>query len=88
LDIVRNYKKKTAIQTPEVRADTLRSLPPEKLKKVLADLGPKQVEELKYTWPFWARDDQLEPEGDWDYWVFNAGRGAGKTRSGAEWVRH
>lgn len=86
--MVRNYKKKTAIQVPEVRADTLRSLSPDKLKQVLAELGPKQVEELKYTWPFWARDDQLEPEGDWDYWVFNAGRGAGKTRSGAEWVRH
>lgn len=34
-----------------------------------------------------ARPDQLAPKGDWDYWLFLAGRGAGKTRSGAEWVR-
>jgi len=86
--MVRNYKKKTAIQIPEVTADDLRSLSPEKLKQVLNDLGPVQAEELRYTWPFWARPDQLEPDGDWDYWIFNAGRGAGKTRSGAEWVRH
>lgn len=86
----RIYKKKTAIEQhiPEITADDLRKLPPEKVQEVLNALGPAQAEELKYNWPFWARRDQLEPEGDWDYWVFNAGRGAGKTRSGAEWVRH
>lgn len=80
--------RKTAIKRPEITADALRSLSPERLKQILTDLGPTQAEELKYNWAFWAREDQLEPDGDWDYWVFNAGRGAGKTRSGAEWVRH
>lgn len=42
---------------------------------------------LYYRWPFWARPEQLPPEGDWRVWVYLAGRGAGKTRSGAEWVR-
>ena len=84
----RKYKKKTAIQIPEVTADVLRQLPPDRAQEILQALGPSNVEELKYNWPFWARRDQIEPEGDWDYWVFNAGRGAGKTRSGAEWVRH
>jgi phage terminase large subunit-like protein len=37
-------------------------------------------------WSFWARDEQMAPTGDWATWLYLAGRGAGKTRSGAEWV--
>lgn len=44
------------------------------------------VEALKGTWEFWARPSQLEPAGDWLWWVILAGRGFGKTRAGAEWV--
>ena len=40
-----------------------------------------------HHWPFWARDDQLPPGGDWTTWLVLGGRGAGKTRTGAEWVR-
>ena len=43
---------------------------------------------MKGHWPFWARDGQLPPEGDWRTWLVCAGRGFGKTRMGAEWVRH
>ncbi|WP_371059619.1 DNA-packaging protein [Rhodosalinus sp. 5P4] len=32
-------------------------------------------------------DHQLPPGGDWRAWVVLGGRGAGKTRAGAEWVR-
>jgi phage terminase large subunit-like protein len=42
------------------------------------------------AWPLWARDDQLPPDdGDppWTTWLVMGGRGAGKTRTGAEWVR-
>jgi phage terminase large subunit-like protein len=34
-----------------------------------------------------ARDPQRPPKGDWRTWLFIGGRGAGKTRAGAEWVR-
>lgn len=35
-----------------------------------------------------ARGDQWPPDGiDWFTWMLVSGRGAGKTRSGAEWVR-
>jgi phage terminase large subunit-like protein len=44
------------------------------------------VTEVLYHWPLWARPPQLAPEGDWDNWLILAGRGFGKTRSGAEWV--
>lgn len=42
---------------------------------------------MEYDWKFWARKNQLAPEGDWQYWLLLAGRGFGKTRCGAEWVR-
>src|SRR5262245_16193123 len=38
------------------------------------------------AWPIWARPEQLPPPSDWRTWVFMGGRGAGKTRAGAEWV--
>jgi len=38
-------------------------------------------------WEFWARPEQLPPAGDWTTWLYMGGRGAGKTRAGAEWIR-
>lgn len=37
-------------------------------------------------WAFWSRPEQRAPDGRWRTWVFLGGRGAGKTRAGAEWV--
>ncbi|WP_245258655.1 terminase family protein [Methylopila sp. M107] len=42
---------------------------------------------FSHDWAVWARDDQLPPPGDWTTWLVLGGRGAGKTRAGAEWVR-
>ncbi|WP_375172648.1 DNA-packaging protein [Pseudooceanicola sp.] len=42
---------------------------------------------LPFLFEFWAMPHQLPPEGDWRAWVILGGRGAGKTRAGAEWVR-
>ena len=33
-----------------------------------------------------ARKAQCDPPGSWQSWLFMGGRGAGKTRAGAEWV--
>ena len=38
-------------------------------------------------WSALARKEQLAPEGDWLTWLILAGRGWGKTRTGAEWVQ-
>jgi phage terminase large subunit-like protein len=38
-------------------------------------------------WKNNARRDQLPPQGDWTTWLMLGGRGAGKTRAGAEWVK-
>lgn len=42
---------------------------------------------LPFLFDFWALEHQLPPRGDWRSWVILGGRGAGKTRAGAEWVR-
>jgi len=42
---------------------------------------------LPFLFEFWAMDHQLAPKGDWRTWTILGGRGAGKTRAGAEWVR-
>ncbi|MFP4327820.1 MAG: DNA-packaging protein [Paracoccaceae bacterium] len=51
------------------------------------ELSPGELLALPYLFEFWALEHQLAPEGDWHAWVVLGGRGAGKTRAGAEWVR-
>jgi len=41
----------------------------------------------RYFWRGHAREKQLPPPGDWRVWLLRTGRGFGKTRAGAEWVR-
>lgn len=55
--------------------------------KLLESLTDLEAAALLYDWRFWARDSQLAPEGSWAHWLVLAGRGFGKTRAGAEWVR-
>jgi phage terminase large subunit-like protein len=57
------------------------------IAKAIDGLSEEEALLLLYDWPFWARPTQLPPPGDWRYWLILAGRGFGKTRAGAEWVR-
>lgn len=50
-------------------------------------LSPAELGRLFRTWAFWRREEQTPPPDPWRLWVFLGGRGAGKTRAGAEWVR-
>ncbi|EAT08210.1 terminase family protein [Sphingobium sp. 10 DY56-G10] len=45
------------------------------------------AERIAADWDFLARPGQRAPAGDWRIWLMMAGRGFGKTRAGAEWVR-
>lgn len=58
------------------RANALKQLAP----------APEDMKQLLYTWDFWARPSQMEPEGIWQTWLILSGRGFGKTRCGAEAV--
>ncbi|MEM1074951.1 MAG: terminase family protein [Pseudomonadota bacterium] len=53
----------------------------------LNDLTEGELLALPYLFEFWALEHQLPPKEDWRTWVIMGGRGAGKTRAGAEWVR-
>jgi phage terminase large subunit-like protein/transcriptional regulator with XRE-family HTH domain len=56
-------------------------------EKCVASLKDEQVEEMRQPWPMRAGRAQLAPGGEWTIWLFLGGRGAGKTRAGAEWIR-
>ncbi len=54
---------------------------------VLSEMDRKTRLQYEASWHHWARDEQLAPAGNWITWLIMAGRGFGKTRAGAEWVR-
>ena len=56
-------------------------------KTRLNRLNSAEQERLRYVWPFWRRPNQTPPAGNWRIWLILAGRGFGKTRTGAEMVR-
>ncbi|MCC7348398.1 MAG: DNA-packaging protein, partial [Variibacter sp.] len=60
--------------------------------ELLTRLTPPTAERWSHDWPFFAHAHQLAPAqaqggGEWTTWLLMGGRGAGKTRAGAEWVR-
>lgn len=62
------------------------------ITRLLAGLGAADLAFMLADWQVWARDDQLPPAvstsgEDWRVWLILGGRGAGKTRTGAEWVK-
>lgn len=59
---------------------------PDRLRELRA-LTDAQKQEFRHHWHLWARRAQLAPAGNWRTWLILAGRGFGKTRAGAEWVR-
>ncbi|MDP2275297.1 MAG: terminase family protein [Archangium sp.] len=68
--------------------DRLRELPPNQLAQLLSELPDALVATILFDWEgLWARQSQLVPPGDWNTWLILAGRGYGKTRTGAETVR-
>ena len=62
----------------------LAMLPEEERNEILAGFD---MDNLMWDWTVWSRPEQQAPQGDWSIWMYLAGRGAGKTRAAAEWVR-
>lgn len=75
---------------PKLTEADWRALNAEWARRAAAD--PRGLRQLALStgladWVVQAREDQLAPPGDWTVWLLLAGRGAGKTRAGAEWVK-
>ena len=70
------------------KAAQMAALPPEEREEVLKNVSDEEAEGLLYNWrEFLARPEQVAPDGEWDIWLILSGRGWGKTRTGAEWVK-
>jgi phage terminase large subunit-like protein len=57
------------------------------LQTIRKQLGQRAARNAVYNFNVWAWPHQVPPEGDWTTWLLMGGRGSGKTRAGAEWVR-
>jgi phage terminase large subunit-like protein len=59
---------------------------------ILTSLTERELHEIDSRWKLFAHDHQIPPDlapdgKPWLTWLLIGGRGAGKTRAGAEWVR-
>ena len=67
--------------------ELLASVSADEAEAFLGELSENALAALPWLFEFWALPHQVAPKGDWATWVVMGGRGAGKTRAGAEWVR-
>ena len=83
--------QETALISPQrdkkSAADLLSSLSDEEIEGFLNSLSHNAILSLPWLFEHWAHSHQREPDGAWKTWVVLGGRGAGKTRAGAEWIR-
>jgi len=75
------------LDTARVPVEELLALPTDELEALIMGMPESAATALLYDWQMWARDNQLVPPGSWFVWLLLAGRGFGKTRTGAETVR-
>jgi phage terminase large subunit-like protein len=62
-------------------------LPKAEADALIRAMAPGEANAFEYDWRYRARPEQLPPAGSWRVWLLMAGRGFGKTRCGAKWVR-
>ncbi len=66
----------------------LAQLPRPEAAAILGRLSADELLDLRYSWAFHARPDQLPPDDDsWRGFLLLGGRGSGKTRALVEWAR-
>ena len=78
------FRQRPGIDSP---ASWIASLPARPRAALLRDLDEAALEQLQYLLPVLGARGTTPPAGGWRFWLFRGGRGAGKTRAGAEWVR-
>lgn len=66
-------------------AEQVALLPESERKAILNGFDP---DALLWDWSFWGRPEQRPPQHDnWSVYLYSGGRGSGKTRAAAEWIR-
>jgi phage terminase large subunit-like protein len=85
---MRQKSREVTAMTDLSRAEYLLSIDGEIRRELLYAMSDRQRRAFAHHWRLWAYDGQLPPPGEWHTWLVMAGRGFGKTRAGAEWVRH
>ena len=94
--VIRNQLQKTQLlMTPSVLNTSLSNL--KNFLKQMIRLGKQneatqfiadnRLEHVFSLWPFNARSEQMPTCWNWTTWLLMGGRGSGKTRAGAEWVK-
>lgn len=76
-----------AMSERDERQRWLAACPRPDFARIVARLDGREPNAFVHHWHLFARAEQLAPPGDWRVWLICAGRGFGKTRAGAEWVR-
>lgn len=72
---------------PRISRKRLLDMSEEDRQAFLATLDKTEKDRIRWYWDVWSRRAQVPPRGQWHTWLVLAGRGFGKTRAGAEWVR-
>src|SRR6185295_17436319 len=90
-DVSRNAKSARQTPTPSqpspsLDAGLINSLKPTVRSAFLNIVRNEQATFLNDYLPFWLREEQVAPAGDWRNWLLLGGRGAGKTLAGASWI--
>src|SRR3954447_1181051 len=83
---------KTSTNFDENSAASWRDLSENRRNYILTYLTGRELHEIDSRWKLFAHEHQLPPDlapdgNPWSTWLLIGGRGAGKTRAGAEWVR-
>ena len=84
------------VQRKESIADLIAALAQSDREAFLDSLTAEQLANLAFDWSFWGRPAQIMPgtpgaeqaRTDWQTWLLMAGRGFGKSRTGAEAVKY
>src|SRR4051794_17814515 len=75
------------IRASSLSASSLACEPEGLAEEALLAMPEQTARKLKYLWDYRGRFEQKPPPGGWRVWLLLAGRGFGKTRAGAEFVR-
>jgi phage terminase large subunit-like protein len=67
--------------------EKLMAMSPGHRAKFISDLSDDEYQAVDWFYVQEAREKQIPPGGDWFCWLLLSGRGFGKTRTGAEWVK-